>query len=175
MKPTEDMNKTPATADNAAAPPRWHSLLKLGTNRWTLIILTVVVLLHAVGLTCYAVWRKPTVELPHPEVTVGQFVIATDRPEPGELAELQFTLHVTFLADQETAGRSELDLRRFRVRQDLEQLLRRARATDFEDSRLVGLKRQLQAQVNQALGMRAVSDVIITDLKLRYAERPARS
>ena len=56
-----------------------------------------------------------------------------------------------------------------------EELLRRAHGGDFEDPGLQELKRQLQERINQALGIRAVADVIVTDLRLRRSPRTGPS
>ncbi len=54
-------------------------------------------------------------------------------------------------------------------------MLRKAHDGDFDDPSLRELKRQMQEQINQTLGMRAIAAVIMADLKLqgvRAAEPP---
>ena len=64
------------------------------------------------------------------------------------------------LVKQRLAGR------KYHVQQEVEELLRKAHSGDFEDPGLQELKRQLLEQINQALNLRAVAEIIITDLKL---------
>ena len=66
-------------------------------------------------------------------------------------------------------------MRRYAVQQDIEELLRQAHGADFADPVLGELKRQLQEQINRTLEMRAISQVIITDLELHQSDStPAR-
>jgi len=67
-------------------------------------------------------------------------------------------------------ARTRLAARKFKVQQDVEQLLRQAHPDDFADPVLAGLKRQLQEQINESLGLRAISEVIITSLE--YGSQP---
>jgi len=60
-----------------------------------------------------------------------------------------------------------LDACRFRVQQNVEELLRRAHGGDFDDPGLGELKRQLQERINERSG-RAIAEVIVTDLKLQH-------
>jgi hypothetical protein len=68
------------------------------------------------------------------------------------------------------AALRELAAKRLRVQQAVEELIRRAHGGDFDDPLLAGLKQQLQEEINEALGIRVIDDVIITDLKLTRKE-----
>ena len=56
--------------------------------------------------------------------------------------------------------------RKYHIQQDVEELLRKAHSGDFDDPGLTDLKRQLREQISQDIGVRAVSEIIVTDLKL---------
>ena len=81
-------------------------------------------------------------------------------------------MHIALLEQVEVAARRELSAKRFRVQQAVEELTRRAHGGDFEDPLLTELKRRLQERVNEALGIRVIADVIITDLKLERKGEP---
>ena len=49
-------------------------------------------------------------------------------------------------------------------------MLRQAHSGDFDDPALNDLKRQIRERIDQALGNRVVSDVIITNLKITASE-----
>ena len=70
----------------------------------------------------------------------------------------------------EGVGRDLMNSKHNRVRQDIEQLLRRARDADFSEPSLAGLKRRIQEQVNETVRMRVVADVIFTELSLQFRD-----
>lgn len=100
---------------------------------------------------------------------MGAFQFQTESAGKPGIVSARFNLHVNLLKEAERAGRTQLVDSKFRLQQDLEELLRRAHSADFEDPALAELKRQMQEQVNATLGMKAVSSVIITDLTLQRA------
>ena len=103
------------------------------------------------------------------EVSIGEFHFLADANEQNPIVGATFSLHLAFIPEAKATGHARLTTHMFRVQQDIEQLLRQAHGGDFDDPTLGDLKRQLQAQVNETLGIRAVSDVIVTDLKLQYS------
>jgi len=74
------------------------------------------------------------------------------------------------LDDMQHIGKIRLDDRKFKVQQEVEQLLREAAAGDFDDPKLAELKRQLQETINQVAGKRVIKEVIITDLSIHRAD-----
>jgi hypothetical protein len=82
-------------------------------------------------------------------------------------------LHIGLLKVDDRVARAKLAANKFRVQQDIEELLRQAGGEDFVDPLLTELKRQLQEQINATIGMRAIAQVIITDLSIdRAAQQP---
>lgn len=143
---------------------------------WVVVLLTLWTLGNAAGFAFFRGQGRVAVEVPNPEIGLGDFKFRADLAERGPVAAAQFSLHVAFAPQSEQAGRERLAVRKFRVQQDVEELLRRAHGADFDDPRLRELKRQIQEQINETLGTRAVADVIITDLVVepsseRAAER----
>lgn len=109
----------------------------------------------------------PASPLPPPiEIDLGRFAVAPISSGGNSPALIEFRLHVTFADQRDEAARHQLAARQFRVRQHVEELLRRTTIDDFDNASLVGLKRQLQSQINDCLELQAVRDVIITDLRL---------
>jgi hypothetical protein len=106
------------------------------------------------------------------EIGLGQYEFKTIPPVRGRIAQAQFSLHVTLLKDLEKTGRKALENHKYRVQQDVEQLLRQVHGGDFEEPDLGGLKLQIREKIDKAVGSRVVSDVIITDLKLIPASPP---
>ena len=106
------------------------------------------------------------------EIDLGTFRFETERAEGGQTLHADFSLHVALQEAAERVARQKLSARKFRVQQDVEELLRKAHAGDFDDPALQELKRQLLEQIDQTLGLRAVSEVIITGLKLQREGPP---
>jgi len=148
-------------------------LARFGTRRWIAGLLGAVVLIPGLA---FAVYRcntsAPKAEPPpSPEIALGDFRCQTDCSQGGPALAATFSLHVVLLPHTDADARKRLATHKLRVRQDIEQLLRRAHRADFEDPDLAGLKRQIQAQVNQTLGLRSIAEVIVTDLRFQSTAR----
>jgi hypothetical protein len=145
-------------------------LARLLTPRWLLTLLALSMLGHGIGLTC--AWLRaprPAHEL-SPEVSLGVFRFTPDPAESGEITRAEFHLHIALLRQVEAAARRQLQTKRLRVQEAVEELIRRAHGGDFDDPRLAGLKQQLQEQINESLGLRVIDEVIITDLHVERKE-----
>jgi flagellar basal body-associated protein FliL len=158
------------------ATPRGGRLAALGnklfTRKWLAIILAVSVGVHAVGFACYKL-SSQAVRDSDAEVSLGEFSFTTLHPAPGQVAEATFSLHLALIGELDRLARQRLHDRAFRVEQDIEELLRRAHGSDFDDPALAELKHQLQEQIDRTLELRAIADVIITDLEFeRTREDP---
>jgi flagellar basal body-associated protein FliL len=106
-----------------------------------------------------------------PEISLGAFWYETTTAASREKIRAEFKLHLQLLEQIDGAARERLDARKFKVQQNIEELLRRAHNADFEDPSLTELKRQIQTQVNETLGMRgAIEEVIVTDLTIKVLE-----
>jgi flagellar basal body-associated protein FliL len=105
-----------------------------------------------------------------PEITLGEFRFEHAGEGAASILGAEFQLHIGLLPEVDRDARARLSARRFKVQQSIEELLRRAHSADFEDPSLSELKRQFQEQINTSLGIRAVSEIIITDLAIRRSE-----
>jgi len=147
--------------------PFWK---KLVSPKVIIGIVVASVLLHGVlylifgGTTRSVASQEQTID--GHEITLGEFGFKAGPDEQGQIEAARFKLHLSFLPEVDAAARLRLTKHRFRVEQDIEQLMRQAHGGDFQDPMLIELKRQLQEQINGTLGVRAVADVIITDLRL---------
>jgi hypothetical protein len=107
---------------------------------------------------------------PFGEVTLGEFEFLPPPGSHGLIERADFQLHISLLQDVETKARARLAERQFKVKQDVEALLRQAHGGDFDDPELSELKRQLQEQINASLELRAIAEVIITDLDIAHSD-----
>ena len=88
------------------------------------------------------------------------------------VADAEFDLHISLLANTEARARELMRLRERKLRQAIEELLRQARDREFADPQLVELKRRLHEQINHTLGIKAVDEVLITHLRLTMGDLP---
>ena len=137
-------------------------------RRWGFVVLAAVLLVHT-SVVWYLTAAHADGRNTKREVSLGEFEFV-NRTLEHSVRHAEFDLHLSLLDAVEDEAREQLDHRRFRVQQDVEQLLRQAHGADFADPKLTELKRRLQEQVNESLGMRAIRDVIITDLNLEIAD-----
>jgi len=128
-----------------------------------LVVLTVII--NVTGLAFQSVANNAKT-IASDEHDLGTYHFLADPSEKGLITAAEFNLHIAILDDIEKEARRRLDAKKFRVQQDIEELLRKAHGGDFDDPSLGELKRRLQARINETLGMMAIADVIVTDLKL---------
>ncbi len=147
---------------------RWRRLF---TRKRIAILVVVSILAHGVGFAYFRFFRRSAAAVTSPEVGLGAFRFEAGKGEVGRITGAEFSLHIALLDQVDRAARRRLEDHRVRVQQDVEELLRRAHGGDFEDPSLRELKRQLQERINETLGMRVISDVMITDLKIQQSDR----
>lgn len=178
----EQPGAKPAAEVQAAGPAGGKGLLShwrpmvagLLSTKGLAILLIASLVVHGFAFVYYRLGRQGPAAPEH-EIGLGVFQFVPTDAQAGPIARAQFSLYVTLLEGFERTGRQRLAIHRSRVQQDIEQLLRQAHAGDFEDPCLTELKRRIQEQINQSLGVRAVSEVIITGLELKLcglATRP---
>lgn len=166
-----DREKPDAAESTAPAGGTWLS--RFFTKGVLGFFLVVSLLGQAAGIVyCRASARRPAEALPE-EIGLGAYCFQASNAMAERVAAADFALHVTLQPSVEQTARRRLADRKCRVRQAIEELLRKAHCADFDDPSLGDVKRQVQEQVNQVLGIRAVADVILTDLKLQHAPREA--
>ncbi|MFW5692880.1 MAG: hypothetical protein ACOCWL_01555 [Thermoguttaceae bacterium] len=157
------------TSSSRSVPPWWRTLLE---PKWIgLFVVLAVVVPGAVFAIVHFSGEKGPGAAPPGEVSIGQFRFLASEHERSPVLAATFSLHLALIPEAEGVARVRLDTHKFRVQQAVEQLLRQAHGGDFEDPSLGDLRRQLQAQVNETLGVRAVADCIVTDLDLVLSPR----
>jgi flagellar basal body-associated protein FliL len=154
-----DPEEKPAEPGELVAP-RWRRLLK---GHWLAAIVVTSVVAHGLMWAVQTSQRTSGRQV-RGEVTLGEFEFHSPPGAVSRVGSASFQLHISLLQEMETRARTRLEGRRFKVQQDVEELLRQAHGGDFDDPQLDELKRQIQEQINQSLDLRAISEVIITDL-----------
>ncbi|MBN2476501.1 MAG: flagellar basal body-associated FliL family protein [Pirellulales bacterium] len=152
------------------APGMKSLVSRLTPPRWLVVLVVASVMIPSLTFAYSRLGRSSAPVPASPEVDLGVFQFEADQQENGRVAKAEFSLHIALLDQVHQLARLKLQSHRFRVQQDIEQLLRQAHSGDFDDPGLAELKRQLQEQINETLGLRAIADVIITDLKLEQRE-----
>jgi hypothetical protein len=161
-----------AEATASPATPAWRQ--KMATwvarllNRGVVVVLLGVSIVTNGVLLAYMRLHEaaPEPEVSSPEVKLGDFEFPGHDSSSAAIRGAKFSLYIALLEGVEAPARERIAASQHRVEQAIEELLRTANSGDFEDPTLSGLKRQLQEQINGVLGMRAISEVIITDLQL---------
>ncbi len=165
--PDDGESTSPTQTPTASKTPLWARFL---TGKWLLIVVGVSIVLHLAGLAYFRLCQH-TEPPPSAEIALGVFHFEADKSEGGGIGKADFSLHVALLEPVDPAARQRLAARKYHIQQDVEELLRKAHSGDFDDPGLTDLKRQLHEQINQAIGLRAVSEVIVTDLKLSRSQQ----
>jgi hypothetical protein len=163
---TESTEESPVTEAVTSRPKLARLLGKLVTKRLLLTLLALSATGHVIGYLHYCLTVAAVSGPIAPEVSLGRFRYNADPNYAGPIAAADFSLHVSLLAPVDRAARFRLAQRRYRVQQSIEELLRSARCGDFEDPALLILKRRLQEQINETIGLRGVDEVIVTGLSL---------
>lgn len=149
-------------------------LARIMTPKGIAILVGVSVIAHGIGFAYYRT-SKANAQSVAAEVALGSFRFEGAKNAKGRIAKAEFSIHIALLDQVNKAAHQRLQSRRFRVQQDIEELLRQAHSGDFDDPNLGELKRQLQEKVNETLGIRAIADVIITNLKIEQRQEDAKA
>lgn len=161
------------TSPSNSKPTISARLDKVISKRLLALLLAISVLVHVAGTMAYVSKGKATPPKPAPsEPELGSYCFVPEAADGAPVLGATFRVHAALFDEIAPLARRSLAEKEFRVRQGIEEMLRKAHPGDFRDPALADLKRQLKDQVNEVLGMRAVSDIIITDLGI---DRPARS
>jgi flagellar basal body-associated protein FliL len=170
LQPATDLSD--ADADGGGTP-WWKSA---STLRWLAVI--VVASLVIQGAIYLLVSKSPAGRTIVPiEYTVGTFSFASDSSAEAHAGPAKFDLHVRFIDDLNVAARRRLIDHQFRVRESVEALLRKSHGLELTDTGLARLKHEIQERIDEALDLRAVAEVIITDLAVPPSrlDEPQRS
>lgn len=167
----EQENQATEETKQASTKPGmvWRVLNGLTSRVSLAVLLGISLVMQGVGFWYFS--SKSTSSEPTGEVKLGQFHFQEAEPSTASIESAEFTLHLDFLEALDKKARNRLEDRRFRVKQDVEELMRLAKGADFEPTAIDQLKRTLQERINASLEMRVVDEVIITDLQID--RRPA--
>lgn len=170
-----DAVKPNPSADLATAPANaktrwWKSLL---TPRWLVVFVAVSLVIHSVIFVL--VRRSSARPAIPPEYTVGAFNLIAGQPGDTHGVPGKFELHVRFIDDLQSQANARIANHQFRVREAIENLLRKSHGIELDDQAIARLKHQIQEQIDQAIDLRAVAEVMITDLTIEplSGEAPA--
>ncbi len=168
MAEEPDKQEDAAPEGQAQAPAKFalvRRVLRGVTSRVALAaLLAVSVGMQGVGYWYFRGTSAPSI--PAGEVTLGEFLFEGTQPSTASIESAAFTLHLDLLEAVDQQARRRLEQRHFRVEQDVQELIRMAKGADFEPSSIAQLKRTLQERINASLEMRAIHEVIITDLRV---------
>ena len=162
--------KTNSPADTSAlnaegqTAPFWQTV---SFKKWLGVIVCASLVIHAV---VFLFAHKSTGSAAVPgEFTIGVFTLPTG--EHGDLqAPGKFTLHIRLIDDFDSLGRQRLATHQFRVREAVEGLLRKSKGLDWDDTAVARFKHEIQERIDNSIDLRAVAEVIITDLNLPNAK-----
>lgn len=164
--PAEDASSDPDASPDAAVSKGGRSR-RFGLRYCLVVLLVGWLLINGIAFAFCRLRSKPADVPLRDEVELGRFQYVSGHEEhPSHLRKAAFRLHAALAPGTQAIATERLESRKYRVQQDLEELLRRAHPGDFDDPRLRELKRQLTEQINETLGMPALSEVIITELEL---------
>ncbi|MHB8898609.1 MAG: hypothetical protein ACYC6Y_07670 [Thermoguttaceae bacterium] len=135
--------------------------------------LAVSVLANLAGVFYFRTLAAADRPLAPQEIPLGDYRFVAEDCGPGQIQQAQFALHVELIRQSERAARGLIEARRQKLRQNLEELLRTAHSADFSDPALRELKGQFLKRINETLEIRAVAEIIVTDLKLERAQSRA--
>ena len=158
-KPNHSVDAAVAPVD--AKAKWWKSLL---TPRWLVVFVAVSLVIHSVIFVL--VRRSSARPAIPPEYTVGAFNLVAALPGDSHGVPGKFELHVRFIDDLQSQANARIANHQFRVREAIENLLRKSHGIELDDQAIARLKHQIQEQIDQAIDLRAVAEVMITDLTI---------
>lgn len=173
MAPEQKQPATPQEEPAKTAPSTGTSKPKASLASYAFpIALIVSILANLAGVFYFRSLALQARPVAAQEIPLGKYRFVAEEHEPGQVTEADFSLYIELVRQAEKPARRILEARRQKVRQNVEELLRTAHGGDFNDPVLKELKNQLQKRINETLEIRAVSDVIVTELDLERAEPP---
>lgn len=162
---TDDVQNDVSEDGDSPTSTRTGAVKRILNSKVIVVLIVLTVVINGVGLAFHSVGGGDRADS-SAEHDLGGYHFIASSSEKGQVAAAEFCLHIALLEDVEKEAYRRLINRKFRVQQDIEELLRQAHSGDFADPTLGELKRRIQARINETLGLRAINDVIITGLKL---------
>lgn len=152
-----------------AAGKRDSAVRRFVSRRAVVMLLAASIVLNAVGFVVVAsTWKRSEAGHAPAEYPLGAYRYLGSRYEPGRVASAEFALHVAAAPGYGEQACSVLEAHKFRLRQGIEELLRRTSPKEFDDIGLRQLKRSIRSRIEEILDTRLVDDVIVTDLVIRW-------
>jgi flagellar basal body-associated protein FliL len=150
---------------DAGASPWWKSLM---VGRWLAAIIVVSLIVHA---AVFMLLRKSGGKPAAPaEYTVGTFSFVSDDRGDSKTIPGKFDLHIRFVDDLDAPAHQRLVAHQYRVRESVENVLRKSHGLELTDPALARLKHEIQEKIDTAIDLRAVAEVIITDLSVQQPQ-----
>jgi len=103
------------------------------------------------------------------EVPLGSFHVLSQNLESGTKTNVDFDLHATVLADEESEFFNLFTANEHRIREQVQVTVRGADLTDFTDPTLGLIKRRILEKTNRALGKPLLHEAIFS--KFSFEER----
>jgi flagellar basal body-associated protein FliL len=174
MAPEQKQSPNPEGGAPEATQPKKAAKPKPGLATYALpVALAVSIVANLTGIFYFRSLAISAHPVAANEIPLGDYRFVAEEHEPGQVTEAEFDLHIELVRQAERPARRMLEARRQKVRQNVEELLRTAHGGDFNDPALRELKSQLQKRINETLGIRAVADVIVTELQMERAQPPS--
>ncbi len=165
-KPPAEAKEAEVETPKKEESKRFAFLSRIPNGPKITLVLCLAIVGQGAPLAYFYRQAKINQPVPTPEVTLGEFQFRSRFATPNQVNQASFCLHIALLDQLDREARDRLSQRRFRVLQNVEELLRKTPSGDFDDPTLVDLKRQLQERINQTLEMRVIADVVITGLEV---------
>jgi hypothetical protein len=150
-----------ASAETAPNKSWWKLVL---TQRWLAALVIGSLIVH--GMVFALVRKSAGRAAAQPEYTVGTFSFVAGEPSDSRTVAGKFDLHVRFLDELDAPARQRIASHQYRVRESIEGLLRDSQGLNLDEPALTRLKHEIQERIDGALDLRAVAEVIITDMSV---------
>jgi flagellar basal body-associated protein FliL len=156
-----ETRKAATDEESSEQPGGWW---KAAWIRWAAAIVVASLVVHG---ALFLLLKKSGAPQPAPvEQAVGSFnFVAVDAGKTSG-APAKFDLHIRFVDDLEKSGRQRLLAHQYRVREAVENLLRKTQGVELSDPAVARLKHEIQERIDGAIDLRAVAEVIITNLQI---------
>jgi flagellar basal body-associated protein FliL len=165
-RPEESNSEEGQTEPSSKSKARFALFSAKSVPYWLTFLLISTLVIHGIGWAYYKALNTSAALEFSPEIGVGNYKFTADKTAGGRLANAEFSLYITALEGLDRIARNRLASHKFRVQEEIESLLRQTHSGDFDDPALSDLKRQIRERIDQTLGNRIVSDVIIANLKI---------
>ncbi len=169
-RPEEPDSEETKTEQTSAGKSGIASFFGKTMQYWLAFLLVTTLVIHGIGWAYYKAGNTAAPTELSPEIGLGNFKFMADKTAGSRIATADFSLYITALEGLDRIARTRLASHKYRVQEEIEFLLRQAHSGDFDDPSLNDLKRQIRERVDQTLGNRVVSGVIITNLKLSISD-----